>query len=627
MKYTMQHKLQKLLALVAASCVISVAIAQDPSNPDDKRQSMEVHIAKLIEQLGSDSYAARKQAESELMQIGILAMDQLQMAALSSDPQIATSSLFVQQSIPQNWVWQNDPYQIQQILDGYGSADSTDRASRIEKLSFLKDGEGLPALCRIVRYEVSGQLSRLASMRVMRLLSEAKADKSADQFNQVLKLLGDSQREPSLWIRQLAIEFATKSFDVEWWRNRAIREHHLLKSNSRETRRNVMIEFYEWICQQLAEKGHRAEAIDLASLMLDLIDSDSFRLADACQWAIENGIPELVEHISLTNQKLKTRFADEPQLGYLLAESFQKREMEQEAQETALSIFDRKRIRGLPSQNERLSVGIELDQRGKFDWAERELFASLENADLTSRTTFACLEILSRILSEGEKYEKVVDAWKPFVDRINDEPMFAKQIANDFPGTYNGKIIENILGQYHYFRGLSEIAKGNSPIARVELQMAFEYYDENVDYLIAMSRIEGDEDWKSYTHDKISIVLGRYRERIQSAESAAGQGGPREVASVQGELSQLLNESAWLSASTNGNSAEAVAYANKACKLNPGVAASVDTLGRAYFANGQIQKAIETQQQAISLDPHSRTMKKQLAEFEKSLAKTKADGK
>ncbi len=621
-----------VFAIVIVGFEQSVFAAQDSSANSsatkyDKNQSLEFRIAALIQQLGSESYAARKQSESELMQIGILAMDQLQIASLSSDPQIATAALFVQQSIPQNWVWQDDSFQVQQVLDGYGSADLTDRASRLERLALLKDGEGLQALCRVVRYEVSGQLSRLASMRIMRIVSETPQDKAKSQRQLVLEFLGDSQREPSMWVRQFISDAEAGTFDVDWWRDRAKREHQLLKENSRETRRNVMIDFYEWICQQMALAGHRSEAIELASSMLELIDAETFRLADACQWAIENGLPELVEHIAQMNQKLQTRFAEEPQLGYLLAESFQKRSMDSKAQETAQRVFERKRFQGLPTQIERLNVGVDLSQRGQFDWAERELFASLEKADLTSRITMVCLEVLSEMLGDGEKYEQAAEAWKPLVDRIENEPMFAKQISNDFPGTYDGKIIENVVARYHYFRGQSENAKGNSAVAREELKKAFVLYDENVDFLIAMSRVEGDESWKSFTQQNISKVLNRYREQIQAAELAAVQGGPRDSASVQGELAKFLNESAWLNASTNGNTAEAVAFASKACKLSPGIAAYVDTLGRAYFSNGQIQKAIETQQEAIALDPYSRTMKKQLAEFNEALRKSNSDAK
>ena len=631
---SIQRGMQSLVvvAIVIVGFEQSVFAAQDSSANSsatkyDKNQSLEFRIAALIQQLGSESYAARKQAESELMQIGILAMDQLQIASLSSDPQIATAALFVQQSIPQNWVWQDDSFQVQQVLDGYGSADSTDRASRLERLALIKDGEGLQALCRVVRYEVSGQLSRIASMRVMRIVSETAQDKAKSQRQLVLEFLGDSQREPSLWVRQFISDAEAGKFDVDWWRDRAKREHQLLKENSRETRRHVMIDFYEWLCQQLAAAGHRSEAIELASSMLELIDAETFRLADACQWAIENGLPELVEHIAQMNQKLQTRFADEPQLGYLLAESFQKRSMEPKAQETAQKVFERKRFQGLPTQIERLNVGVDLSQRGQFDWAERELFASLEKADLTSRITMVCLEVLSEMLGDGEKYQQAADAWKPLVDRIENEPMFAKQISNDFPGTYDGKIIENVVARYHYFQGQSENAKGNSAAAREELKKAFALYEENVDFLIAMSRVEGDESWKTFTQQNISKVLNRYREQIQAAELAAVQGGPRDSASVQGELAKFLNESAWLNASTNGNTAEAVAFATKACKLSPGIAAYVDTLGRAYFSNGQIQKAIETQQEAIALDPYSRTMKKQLAEFHEALRKSNRDAK
>jgi tetratricopeptide (TPR) repeat protein len=46
-----------------------------------------------------------------------------------------------------------------------------------------------------------------------------------------------------------------------------------------------------------------------------------------------------------------------------------------------------------------------------------------------------------------------------------------------------------------------------------------------------------------------------------------------------------------------------------------------DTLGRCYFAKGDLDNAIKFQTQALKLDPHSGQMKRQLALFQK----TKAD--
>jgi predicted Zn-dependent protease len=56
-------------------------------------------------------------------------------------------------------------------------------------------------------------------------------------------------------------------------------------------------------------------------------------------------------------------------------------------------------------------------------------------------------------------------------------------------------------------------------------------------------------------------------------------------------------------------------------ELMPDTPSFLDTLGRCYYSAGELEKAIEAQQQAIALVPHMRVMQRQLAEFEQALAK------
>ena len=56
-------------------------------------------------------------------------------------------------------------------------------------------------------------------------------------------------------------------------------------------------------------------------------------------------------------------------------------------------------------------------------------------------------------------------------------------------------------------------------------------------------------------------------------------------------------------------------------ELDPGNASYLDTLGRCYFATGDLESAVEAQRKAIEMHPHLMVMRRQLKLFEDALRK------
>jgi tetratricopeptide (TPR) repeat protein len=84
------------------------------------------------------------------------------------------------------------------------------------------------------------------------------------------------------------------------------------------------------------------------------------------------------------------------------------------------------------------------------------------------------------------------------------------------------------------------------------------------------------------------------------------------------------NQLAWLIGNTEGDYQEALRCSQKSLELRPNTAAYLDTLGRCYYAVGDLDNAIKTQTQAIKLEPHSGLMQRQLKFFEKAKAEKKS---
>ena len=82
------------------------------------------------------------------------------------------------------------------------------------------------------------------------------------------------------------------------------------------------------------------------------------------------------------------------------------------------------------------------------------------------------------------------------------------------------------------------------------------------------------------------------------------------------------NQLAWLIANTEGDFQEALRASRKAAlELRPNDPGLLDTLGRCYYALGDLENAVKYQSKAVEFNPHSGLMNKQLVLFQEALAK------
>jgi len=151
-------------AVVACAAWLNAAdglFAQE--EPDPLRQ----RIDRLIELLGDESYAVRQRAEEELAEIGFEAVDALSAAACHDDPEIASRARYLLRLIRVEWTREDDPAEVKELLEDYEFLSPADRCERIRGLARLPLGRGIPALCRLVRFEQSAQSSKYAAVEIL----------------------------------------------------------------------------------------------------------------------------------------------------------------------------------------------------------------------------------------------------------------------------------------------------------------------------------------------------------------------------------------------------------------------------------------------------------------------------
>jgi len=166
-----QEVLARLLKLLFKTSIFIVfwfiGIEVSADHPTSVVNHHPDQVAKLIKQLGHPRYVLREQAQAELTQIGPSVLDALSTALLSDDIEIAMRARYLLTAIKVEWVNEADPKRIRAAMKNYDQKSDLQRKVIIEKLSKQATKHELAALGRIVRYEKSTPLSKLAALGVL----------------------------------------------------------------------------------------------------------------------------------------------------------------------------------------------------------------------------------------------------------------------------------------------------------------------------------------------------------------------------------------------------------------------------------------------------------------------------
>ena len=155
-------------------------------------------INRLIRQLGDDDYYVRQHAQEELAHLGVDAFDALSAATEDEDPEIAARARYLLQ-IPVEWTAKSDPPFVKRLLSDYGSRDVAEREAIAARLAVLPDGEGVDAVCRLVRFEKSALLSKAAATAPLPR-GQAAVPAPAATLDAIGKPLRGCQRPGAVWL-------------------------------------------------------------------------------------------------------------------------------------------------------------------------------------------------------------------------------------------------------------------------------------------------------------------------------------------------------------------------------------------------------------------------------------------
>lgn len=618
----------KRMSLIRALTVLGLAIATagtasatQPSEAPPRQAATSAQIRQLIENLGDPSYAERVRARAELERLGLIALDAIRAAEDSEDNEIAHAARFLMSSLEVRWSKESDPLPVRQILSEYGAQTDTERKTRMDQLAGLPDRQGLPALARLARFERNLRLSRFAALLAI-TPDDQQAPPTPSEAAMIRETIGDSERAAAEWLLQYARDVESGGYDADAWQRLIAQERLLVdEDRSHHTDSTVLLELYRVSAVRALGDEQRDEAMRLAADSLDSVMPRRQDLMNAVAWALDTELYPIVLELQ---DRQSQRFEEEPELLYAVAEAHESMEQEAMAEKYRLRALG---VHSLPPQDtpaasqlspneieqralRRREIGRVLENRGRFDWAEGEYRHVIERLPIDSLPAAVVRSQLATLLGDLEKHQDVVEVLEPLVERLEQDSAFRTRYQQQVllsPDYFSSKLL------YHR----AKLVRGEE--ARAALRKSLEKDPDNADVLIAMHRHPGDAAWEAETRTAIERVSRRFQLIIQQLEQAVREG--RGDIDAKLRLATACNEYAWLVSNTEGDVAKALRASLRSVELMPHEAAFLDTLGRCYYANGEIDRAIASQRRALRIEPHAAPLQRQMEFF---LAERKA---
>lgn len=560
-------------------------------------------IDQLIAQLGSSRYVERRAAEQELLSIGLDAFDQLLAGSKQVDPEIASSCQYLLGELTVRWDRRDDPPQVKRWLQSYGTYSDDDRRQVLRGLAVLPHGEGTAALCRICRYDMSDEISRAAALLVLRP-DKFEPELPPDAAEMIASEIGASPRQGAEWIRLFAQQLRDGAKSIPAWREAIDRAAQNTSSPAEDNSQQTEL---LWNLLRLELTAGDDEPVEktIAQLVERRPDAATQNLTRAVDWIAE------AENWSALERVL-AQFQDQLQStkrgAYALALARHKQgreDLAEQAAETA-STQPADLQRAVNGLDERVILGKQLLDKGMIDWGRRELRGSIDEKPTISRTGIISRWILFESLFDREEYDESAE----LLAKLNTEMTETAKNRSEFKQLMQEEqdfipAAETLRAREAFSRALVARREGNDAEELKQLQAAIAADPGDADVLIALHRARAatPED-----HEKSLRLINELADVFQQQIEE----NPDDPTNY--------NQWAWLISNTVGDYEKAVRYSQRSLQLQPEDAGYLDTLGRCYFAAGDLEKAVNTQRRAVAKLPHMQVMQRQLKQFEESLA-------
>jgi tetratricopeptide (TPR) repeat protein len=605
----------KIRQIVAAIALFSAAVccrAADVRTPA-ANEELDRRVATLIEQLGDAEYPVRQRAQQELIALGHDAFDALCEAESHADPEIALQASYLVRMVRVDWTDPDDPPQIQMIFRDYEAQADERRLGRIKQLAELPDGQGLPWLCRLVRFEKSSVLSKDAALAIVR--QEVPADGSAwsRRVETITEAMDRSQRPAARWLLSYVQAHDDPAAALSAWAAIAQTEKRTLEEHPQETAGRVVAELLRYQVDLLDRLGRPEEVAAVLRQMVECERGDSQSLGELVDYLARRKAWGVLDEVA-------TRFAASFDLDAMLLYTLSEARLAQGNSQAADEAAAKALKLGGDNAIDHLLVVEQLMDRGMTEWSDRELRHVIEISPVASPAALNARLILSESLHDRQRDKEAGEVIKALIEAVDADPNVLRQVQMLLQP--KDRDVRFLRARMHFFFACQAAGQNDAAAERKNLDQAIEQEPTDLDVLIALYRVKDDNPARREKVMKlIKTVVDTCRNEIEDM--------PDEPVNY--------NELAWLVANTEGDVDEAIRFSQKSVDLARAEATTtsdfkhvgqyLDTLAHCYFAKKDYANAVKYQSEAVKLDPHTKAISRQYLVFRDALAKSQAQGK
>lgn len=583
------------------------ALADQPraAPPDDET----AQIQNLIAQLGADRFATREKAQAELARLGLAAFDALIDAQESDDVEVALRARYLVRGMNIGWVREDDPPEVKAILRGYEAADAEHRRSILDRLAMEDDFLGTEALCRISRFETNEILSKKGALLVMLQTPPAEKEPRRNYVVNIRRTIGASHRLGAQWLQTYLATLAGEADALAKLDELTQREQETFTLTPEKSSKEIVGDLLLWQAGVLRDMGRKDEAFHVIVRRLDLLDEGRTEIMETLDWLINRQAWTLIDEV---HKRFATRFDADAEFLYRLAEARLKQGRLEASESLAKKAFEL----NTDDSREHKRLGLVLQTRGMFDWAEREYQFSIDQGPPGSVAQIEAHLYLSEMLHDLQRDMDAAASLQELVDLAEKDDTVKQQLVR------RRGSVGPVESRMHYFYA-EHYGQSDDRKKQVEhLEKAITADPTDADVLIGLYRAPTEPELRERTLLLIRQAAAQFLQQIDLFNRQVEEAHDEEFRQwAAARLASLYNQYAWLVGNTEGDYDSALRYSHRSLELRPGTAGYLDTLGRCYFAKGDFASAVKYQSQAVKRDPHSGAIQRQLTLFEQALAK------
>ena len=182
----------------------------------------------------------------------------------------------------------------------------------------LPEGQGIKAICRIVRFETSNVLSKRAALLVMQRKTDATNPLPASLSGTITAALGTSRREAANWLRVYASTLKDPAATLQDWERISVQEEQTFQKTPDRSAPDIVRDVFRWRADLLERVGRKEESLAVILKTIDLLDGTRQQLVDAVDWLLERRAWATIIDVS---RRFPDRFQESTLLLYRLAEA------------------------------------------------------------------------------------------------------------------------------------------------------------------------------------------------------------------------------------------------------------------------------------------------------------------